>query len=93
MERAWAIIGKITQWVAVIAVAFLGGWITGRIVGVSPIDVFITGVSNADARLLTPGDRRQQFAVFWDVWDLVEGNYQPKRSIASVWSTALSEAC
>ncbi|WP_298400439.1 S41 family peptidase [uncultured Chloroflexus sp.] len=79
MERAWVIIGKITQWVAVIAVAFLGGWITGRIVGVSPIDVFITGVSNADARLLTPGDRRQQFAVFWDVWDLVEGNfYQPE---------------
>ncbi|MGQ9480635.1 S41 family peptidase [Chloroflexus sp.] len=79
MERVWAIIGKIVQWLAVVAVAFLGGWITGRIVGVSPIDVFITGVSNADARLLTPGDRRQYAAVFWDVWDLVEGNfYRPE---------------
>ncbi len=78
MERARAIIGTISMWAAVIGIAFLGGWITGRIVGVSPIDVFITGVSNADARLLTPGDRRQQFAIFWDVWDLVEGNfYQP----------------
>ncbi|ACL24622.1 S41 family peptidase [Chloroflexus aggregans] len=79
MERVWAIVGVIVRWVAVIAVAFLGGWITGRIVGVSPIDVLITGVSNVDTRLLTPGDRRQQFAVFWDVWDLVEGNfYQPQ---------------
>ncbi len=79
MNRVWIIIGKMMQWVAVIAVAFLGGWITGRIVGVSPIDVFITGISNADARLLTPGDRRQQFAIFWDVWDLVEGNfYRPE---------------
>ncbi len=79
MERVWAIVGVIVRWAAVIAVAFLGGWITGRIVGVSPIDVLITGVSNVDARLLTPGDRRQQFAIFWDVWDLVEGNfYQPQ---------------
>lgn len=79
MERVWAIVGVIVRWVAVIAVAFLGGWITGRIVGVSPIDVLITGVANVDTRLLTPGDRRQQFAVFWDVWDLVEGNfYQPQ---------------
>jgi len=79
MERVWMIIGKIIQWLAVIAIAFLGGWITGRIVGVSPIDVFISGVSNADARLLTPGERRQQAAIFWDVWDLVEGNfYRPE---------------
>ncbi|MGB9739633.1 S41 family peptidase [Chloroflexus sp.] len=79
MERVWTVVGVIVRWVAVIAVAFLGGWITGRIVGVSPIDVLITGVSNVDMRLLTPGDRRQQFAVFWDVWDLVEGNfYQPQ---------------
>ena len=79
MERVWMIIGKIIQWLAVIAIAFLGGWVTGRIVGVSPIDVFISGVSNADARLLTPGERRQQAAIFWDVWDLVEGNfYRPE---------------
>ncbi len=79
MERVWTIIGKIIQWLAVIAIAFLGGWVTGRIVGVSPIDVFITGVSNADARLLTPGERRQQATIFWDVWDLVEGNfYRPE---------------
>ncbi|PMP86595.1 MAG: S41 family peptidase, partial [Chloroflexus aggregans] len=79
MERVWTVVGVIVRWVAVITVAFLGGWITGRIVGVSPIDVLITGVSNVDMRLLTPGDRRQQFAVFWDVWDLVEGNfYQPQ---------------
>jgi len=79
MERVWAIIGKITQWLAVIAIAFLGGWLIGRINSVSPIDVFISGVSNADARLLTPGERRQQAAIFWDVWDLVEGNfYRPE---------------
>lgn len=56
-------------------IAFFGGWVTARAVGLTPIDAFIVSVSNNDVREATPPDLREQFTVFWQVWDLVEGEF------------------
>ncbi|MEI7769287.1 MAG: S41 family peptidase [Chloroflexales bacterium] len=56
-------------------VAFFGGWITARAAGRSPIDTFFSRVASSDARAQTPADTRAQFAVFWDVWDLVQSEF------------------
>jgi carboxyl-terminal processing protease len=56
-------------------IAFFAGWVTARSVGTSPIDSFVAGLANSGARQETPADLREQFAVFWQVWDLVEGEF------------------
>jgi carboxyl-terminal processing protease len=56
-------------------VAFFGGWITARAVGSSPIDTLFASVASSSARVQTPADARTQFAVFWDVWDLVQSEF------------------
>jgi carboxyl-terminal processing protease len=55
--------------------AFFGGWLTARAVGSSPIDTFFASVASGGARSQTPADTRAQFAVFWDVWDLVQSEF------------------
>ncbi|NJN19026.1 MAG: S41 family peptidase [Oscillochloris sp.] len=56
-------------------IAFFGGWISARSVGNTPIDTFITSVFNSSTRQETPAELRDQFAVFWQVWDLVESEF------------------
>jgi carboxyl-terminal processing protease len=56
-------------------IAFFSGWAVARSVGVSPVDTFFTSVLNWGARTETPPDLRDQFAVFWQVWDLVESEF------------------
>ncbi|NTV64722.1 MAG: S41 family peptidase, partial [Oscillochloris sp.] len=56
-------------------VAFFAGWMTARVVGSSPIDIFFARIASNDARAHTPFDTRAQFAVFWDVWDLVQSEF------------------
>ncbi|NTW02789.1 MAG: S41 family peptidase [Oscillochloris sp.] len=60
-------------------IAFFSGWLTARAVGRSPVDTFFASVASQSARAQTPVDSREQFAVFWDVWDLVQSEfYHPK---------------
>jgi carboxyl-terminal processing protease len=56
-------------------VAFGAGWLAARAVGTTPIDTFIASLGSAAARQDTPRDTREEFAVFWQVWDLVEGEF------------------
>lgn len=56
-------------------VAFFSGWVAARAVGTTPIDSFIASLGNQDVRRTTPGEAREEFAVFWQVWDLVEGEF------------------
>lgn len=56
-------------------IAFFGGWLTARAVGSSPIDIFFSRVASSGDRAQTPADAQAQFAVFWDVWDLVQSEF------------------
>lgn len=56
-------------------VAFSAGWIAARAAGTTPLDTFIAGFGTAAARQDTPPAVRQQFTVFWEVWNLVEGEF------------------
>jgi carboxyl-terminal processing protease len=56
-------------------ITFFAGWISARAVGSSPIDTFFASLLNRQARNSTPGDLQEQFAVFWDVWDLVDSEF------------------
>lgn len=56
-------------------VAFFGGWVTARAVGTTPIDSVIATLGSQGVRRDTPRDAREEFAVFWQVWDLVEAEF------------------
>ncbi len=56
-------------------VAFGSGWIAARAVGTTPIDTFLAGLGSQGARQQTPADTRAEFAVFWQVWDLVQAEF------------------
>jgi carboxyl-terminal processing protease len=55
--------------------SFFGGWLTARAVGASPVDTLVARVLNNEARQGTPVALGEQFAVFWDVWDIVESEF------------------
>jgi carboxyl-terminal processing protease len=55
--------------------AFASGWVTARIVGFTPIDTFISSLSSQRAQQETPADVREEFAVFWQVWELVDSEF------------------
>ncbi len=57
------------------ALSFCAGWVAARAAGTTPIDSFIAGLGTAAARQDTPKDLREEFAVFWQVWNLVEGEF------------------
>jgi carboxyl-terminal processing protease len=63
--------------------SFFGGWVTARTVGSSPIDTFFTSVANVGVRAQTPQDAREQFAVFWQVWDLVQSEFYHQQPLDS----------
>ncbi|MFV9503098.1 MAG: S41 family peptidase [Oscillochloridaceae bacterium umkhey_bin13] len=54
---------------------FGSGWAAARIVGNSPVDSFLAGFGTMGARQDTPTNLRNDFAVFWQVWNLVEGEF------------------
>ncbi|NNJ12237.1 S41 family peptidase [Chloroflexales bacterium ZM16-3] len=56
-------------------IAFFGGWITARAVGSSPVDTFFASVANRGLRAQAPANTREDFTVFWDVWDLVQSEF------------------
>lgn len=56
-------------------VAFFGGWSTAATFGYTPIGVVVTTFISGSAGGATPADARQQFAVFWDVWQLVKQEF------------------
>lgn len=60
---------------AVGVVAFFSGWATARAVGTTPLDSLMARVGNQEVRRTTPGDAREEFAVFWQVWDLVQAEF------------------
>jgi len=70
-----AIAAGATAAILVGVIAFFGGWVAARSFGTTPLDSFLAGVANAGARQETPADLREQFAVFWQVWDLVDGEF------------------
>ncbi len=71
--RAYSVGAVVTLLVGVIA--FAAGWLSARAVGATPVDTFIAGLSTAAARQDTPQNVREQFAVFWQVWNLVESEF------------------
>lgn len=75
VRRSHAAIAAITSSLLVGLIAFFGGWVTARAVGNTPIDTFIAGLGNQSAKQATPAALDEQFAVFWQVWDLVEGEF------------------
>lgn len=70
-----AVIAGATVALLVGAVAFFAGWVTARTVGTTPLDAFLAGIGNQGMREGTPADVREEFAVFWQVWDLVEAEF------------------
>jgi carboxyl-terminal processing protease len=62
-------------------IAFFGGWFTARALGATPIDTFVVGLGNQGAKQDVPEDLRSQFAVFWEVWDLVESEFYQTKPI------------
>ena len=63
-----------------LTVSYCAGWMTARQVGVSPIDAFFSGVASQPLQGDTPADTREQFAVFWEVWSLVQSAfYSPEQ--------------
>lgn len=71
--RAFTVGAAVALLVGVIA--FAAGWVSARAVGTTPIDTFIAGLGTAAARQETPRDVREEFAVFWQVWNLVESEF------------------
>jgi carboxyl-terminal processing protease len=71
--RAYSVGAVVTLLVGIIA--FAAGWLSARAVGATPVDTFIAGLSTAAARQDTPQNVREQFAVFWQVWNLVESEF------------------
>lgn len=61
--------------------AFAAGWVSARVVGTTPIDTFIASLGSASARQATPQDVREEFAVFWQVWNLVESEFYRQEPI------------
>ena len=55
--------------------AFAAGWAAARIVGTTPVDTFLARVANRELRGETPANARADFAVFWQVWDLVQAEF------------------
>lgn len=56
-------------------IAFGSGWIVARRVGATPLDTWLAGIASQGARQQTPADAREEFAVFWQVWDLVQAEF------------------
>jgi carboxyl-terminal processing protease len=61
--------------------AFLAGWLTARTVGTTPLDTVVASIGSQGVRAETPGDVREQFAVFWQVWDLVEAEFYRQQPV------------
>ncbi len=60
-------------------VSFSSGWVLARTFGTTPVDSFVAGIGLSTTRQQTPTSLREQFAVFWQVWSLVEGEfYRPE---------------
>ncbi|RRR77688.1 MAG: S41 family peptidase [Candidatus Viridilinea halotolerans] len=55
--------------------AFGGGWVAARTFGTTPVDALIANLGLGGVRQDTPADLREQFAVFWQVWSIVEGEF------------------
>ncbi len=72
------IIGMITTFLIAIF-AFIGGWTTSRAMGDAALGTFITALAHREGEASTPTEVRDRFAVFWDVWSLVnEEFYHPE---------------
>jgi carboxyl-terminal processing protease len=67
--------------VSALSVSYFAGWITARQVGVSPIDAFFAGAANQSLQRDTPAAAREQFAVFWEVWNLVQSAFYSPQQI------------
>ncbi|GAB4424983.1 MAG: S41 family peptidase [Chloroflexi bacterium OHK40] len=55
--------------------AFAAGWVLARASGPTPVDHLLIGLGNLGVRQATPADVREDFSVFWQVWDLVEAEF------------------
>lgn len=63
----------VTLCVAVIA--FIGGWTAARAIGDGAFGTFVTSLAHREGEATTPGEVRDTFAVFWDVWSLVHQEF------------------
>lgn len=68
------IVGSILAFLIAIA-AFVGGWTASRAAGNISLGTFVGTMVDRGAESTTPGDVREQFAVFWDVWSLVQQEF------------------
>lgn len=55
--------------------AYCAGWVSARMIGNTPIDTMLASFGNRATRETTPAQLQAQFGVFWEVWDLVEGEF------------------
>ncbi|PDW04142.1 S41 family peptidase [Candidatus Viridilinea mediisalina] len=70
-----ALIVGVVALVIVGTLAFSGGWVAARNFGTTPVDSLIASVRLMGARQETPTEVRDEFAVFWQVWSIVEGEF------------------
>ncbi|WP_129675667.1 S41 family peptidase [Candidatus Chloroploca sp. Khr17] len=61
--------------VLVAIIAFASGWTAARLAGTTFVDSFLASFATTSVRQDTPTNMRDQFAVFWQVWHLVEGEF------------------
>lgn len=62
-------------------IAFAAGWVSARLVGITPVDTLLAHLFNRELRRTTPESARADFAVFWQVWDLVHAEFYREKPL------------
>lgn len=75
VRRRHALIVGAVALLLVATLAFGGGWVAARTFGTTPVDSLIASLRLMGARQETPPEVRDEFAVFWQVWSIVEGEF------------------
>ncbi len=74
------IIGSILALIIAI-LSFIGGWTMSVTVGYIPLDTFVRSLMNPAAGNNALSEERENFAIFWDVWDLVDSEFYRKEPL------------
>lgn len=68
------VVGSIVA-VFVAIIAFIGGWTAAQTIGNTPLSAWVGTLFTPSGPATTPADLKTEFAVFWDVWDLVDQEF------------------
>lgn len=80
MHRSSALKTHVIVGVLMLTLGFGGGWVTAKLL---PLGGELTALlgPGIGANAATPADLRDQFSVFWEVWNLVEGKFYQEQPL------------